>query len=246
MQPIRILFTEEGVSVSSPGGFVEGIDGRNLVFAEPRGRNPALSEALKRLGFAERIGRGIDLILEGSLLQGRKLPDYSESSSSQVKVFISNAKPDFAFFECLLEGKRRFGGDLPILQTLILHRLWNRGADNVENLSSAFGLAPTRIETSLENLSDLGLVEKFGRNLHGIAEEFSSPKAEFANLEEQIEAILSQKGEISREDLTNLGLSPDSAYRLLRKMVGDGRLESVGKGRGSKYVRKASPNDGKK
>lgn len=48
--------------ISNPGGFVEGITVDNLLTAEPYGRNPSLSDALKRIGLAERTGRGIDRI----------------------------------------------------------------------------------------------------------------------------------------------------------------------------------------
>lgn len=59
--------------ISNPGGFIEGINADNLLDAEPHGRNPVLADALKRIGLAERTGRGIDRIYEGSLLYGRLL-----------------------------------------------------------------------------------------------------------------------------------------------------------------------------
>lgn len=39
----------------------------NLLTVEPHGRNQALADALKRIGLAERTGRGIDRIYEGSI-----------------------------------------------------------------------------------------------------------------------------------------------------------------------------------
>jgi len=41
------------MTISSPGGFIEGVSWNNLLTVEPHGRNPALADALKRIGLAE-------------------------------------------------------------------------------------------------------------------------------------------------------------------------------------------------
>lgn len=84
LQMVRLLVDDDGLSINSPGGFVEGVTIKNLLTVEPRSRNSALADALKRLGLAERTGRGIDRIYEGSLVYGRPLPDYSESDENNT------------------------------------------------------------------------------------------------------------------------------------------------------------------
>ena len=74
---VRVLINDEGLTITNPGGFIEGVTIDNLLYAEPHGRNPVLADALKRIGLAERTGRGIDRIFSGSLFYGRPLPDYS-------------------------------------------------------------------------------------------------------------------------------------------------------------------------
>ena len=39
---------------------------------------------------AEKTGRGIDRIYEGSIIFGRPWPDYTDSTSRTVKLFIQN------------------------------------------------------------------------------------------------------------------------------------------------------------
>ena len=68
---VRVEVQDEGLTVANPGGFVEGIGVQNLLTAEPHGRNPCLMDAFKRIGLAERTGRGIDRIFEGSLTYGK-------------------------------------------------------------------------------------------------------------------------------------------------------------------------------
>lgn len=42
------------MTISNPGGFVEGITYENLLAVPPPGRNSLLAEALKRVGLAEK------------------------------------------------------------------------------------------------------------------------------------------------------------------------------------------------
>ena len=77
MGRVRVALSDDGLTIANPGGFIEGVSIKNLLTAEPHGRNPLLADILKRIGLAERTGRGIDRIFEGSLIFGRPLPDYS-------------------------------------------------------------------------------------------------------------------------------------------------------------------------
>ena len=84
MGRVRVTISDDGLTIANPGGFIEGVSINNLLAAEPHGRNPLLADVLKRIGLAERTGRGIDRIYEGSLLFGRPVPDYSASTSVTV------------------------------------------------------------------------------------------------------------------------------------------------------------------
>ena len=95
---VRVQINDDGTVIANPGGFIEGIRADNLIDAEPHGRNPALADARKRIGLAERTGRGFDRIYEGSLLYGRLLPDYSQSTSNNVKLWLSGLISTVSFF----------------------------------------------------------------------------------------------------------------------------------------------------
>jgi ATP-dependent DNA helicase RecG len=69
---VHVRLDDSGMTISSPGGFVEGVSLQNLLVTEPRPRNPLLADIAKRIGMAERTGRGIDRIFEGVLRYGRK------------------------------------------------------------------------------------------------------------------------------------------------------------------------------
>jgi ATP-dependent DNA helicase RecG len=73
---VHVRWETDAIVVSNPGGFVEGVTLDNLLVVEPRPRNPLLAAAVKRIGLAERTGRGIDVLYQGLLRYGRPAPDY--------------------------------------------------------------------------------------------------------------------------------------------------------------------------
>jgi len=117
---VRVAIDDDGLTISNPGGFVEGVTIKNLLTVEPQGRNKTLADALKRIGLAEKTGRGIDRIFEGSIIFGRPWLDYSESTNNKVKLFIQRAKPDFVFANTISKEEERTGGLLLINSLLIL------------------------------------------------------------------------------------------------------------------------------
>lgn len=94
MGRVRVAVTEDGLTIANPGGSIEGVTVRNLLTAEPHGGNQLLADALKRVGLAEKTGRGIDRIFEGSLIYGRGFPDYAHTTSMVVSLFIPRSEPD--------------------------------------------------------------------------------------------------------------------------------------------------------
>ena len=104
---IRITIDEDGLTVSNSGGFIEGVTLDNLLTVEPHGRNPVLSNTLKRIGVAERCGRGVQHIFEGSSKVGKLLPDYRESTSDTTKLFIPRSIPDEKFIKMSIEAQNK-------------------------------------------------------------------------------------------------------------------------------------------
>ena len=117
------MISDEGLTIANPGGFIEGVSINNLLTAEPHGRNPQLADALKRIGLAERTGRGIDRIFEGSLIFGRPLPDYSASTSVTVSLFIQRSKPDRQIAQLVANEQNRLGRPLSLNTLLVLNTL---------------------------------------------------------------------------------------------------------------------------
>lgn len=247
----RVAIEEEGLTISSPGGFVEDITWQNLLTAEPRSRNPQLADALKRIGLAERTGRGIDRIFEGSIQYGRPLPDYSESNSSSVRLFIPRHKADYGFVNMLLSYQEEKGRRIPIYAQLILSVLLQQHRLTLDEIIRQTHIGEARIRKHAEQLVEDGIIEGKGAgpnrsyilsprvytardNLYGYIRQNA---AEAETEKNMVLRMAEETGTgISRKDVCSLTrMSVQQAYHLLQELVQEGKLEVRGKGRGTRY-----------
>ena len=249
MGRVRVAISDEGLTIANPGGFIEGVTIDNLLTAEPHGRNQLLADALKRVGLAEKTGRGIDRIYEGSLIYGRTPPDYSATTSATVTLFIPRCKPDLQLARLIANEQSRLGRPLSINTLLVLNALKDMPRSDVKQLSSALRLSETMVKTILDKAIDHGLVEAFGggrgRN-YAIAHQLYYDKKNTGYvLQKDIDqtryleliTTMAQSNEfISRADVVNLLHVTDAqAYTLLKKLVNQEVLLPVNKGRYAKY-----------
>lgn len=159
---VHVRWQTESLSISSPGGFVEGVSLDNLLVVEPRPRNPLLADAFKRIGLAERTGRGVDLIYQGLLRYGRPPPNYLRSDPSSVSVNLNCAEADLNFLKLVLEQEQRIGAPMPINSLLILSRLKTaRRLDSAE-IASLIQRDSTAARAVIEQLVEGGLVQAQG------------------------------------------------------------------------------------
>ena len=145
MGRVRIAITDEGITVANPGGFVEGVSINNLLTAEPHGRNPQLADALKRIGLAERTGRGIDRIYEGSLIYGNTLPDYKNSTSVTVSLFIPRSRPDIQITKLIFDEQKKLGHNLSLNSLMILNTIRDFPKSTVKDIENETNISEIAI-----------------------------------------------------------------------------------------------------
>lgn len=251
IQAVRVAVEDEGLTISSPGGFIEGVNLKNLLTVEPHGRNPVLADALKRIGLAEKTGRGIDRIFEGSIVFGRPLPDYSESTSTYVKLFIQRAEPDLAFTKMISNEENRLGRSLPINSLLVLSALQNQRRLTIAEIVEVTNIGEIRAKAVVEKLVEAGLVDASGNNKSRFYMLSSKVYKEQDNIVGYVrqtgidavkyeawimELLQKQGGKITRENVVELlNVTPPQAYRLLKKMSDKGRIKLIGSGRSAYY-----------
>ena len=248
---VRVLIDDEGMTISSPGGFIDGVNLKNLLTVEPHGRNQVLADALKRVGLAEKTGRGIDRIYEGSIIYGRPWPDFSETTSRSVKLYIQRAKPDLSFAKMVVDEQNRLGRTLSIYPLMILSALKNERRATVERLVEITNLTEARIRTSIENLVECGLIEAVGNGktrtyiLSAKVYRESDATAEYVRQtgidkirypELVVKLAKQQDGIVTKADVCSLlNLTEPQAYMVLKQMTADGTMELLCGGRYAKY-----------
>ena len=248
---VHIRLTEDALVISNPGGFVEGVTLNNLLTTEPRPRNPALADSLKRIGLVERTGRGVDLIYRGMLRFGRHNPDFSGSDSHSVVLRLSMAAADEAFLKIVLEEEARRGGQLPIDSLIILAALREQRRASREQLAEWLQKDAARVASSVESLVEAGLLQGHGTG-RGRAYTLSpalyrllGKKAEYIRQagfgrlqhEQMVKNYVAEHGRITRQEVIELcRLTPDQAYKLLKRLSSENVIRKHGIKRHSYYV----------
>lgn len=248
---VRVLIDDEGMTISNPGGFIDGVNLKNLFTVEPHGRNPALADAMKRIGLAEKTGRGIDRIFEGSIVYGRPWPDYSESTSRNIKLFIQRAKADLPFAKFVADEQNRQGRSLSIYTLMILSVLYNEKRSTIDRIVEMTNLSENKVRSAMEIMVEYGLVEASGR---GKNRSYILGKKIYRENDEAIQYVRqtdidsirypelvmklahTQNGIISKQDVTELlNVTPTQAYTIIKKLQNEGKLERICSGKYAKY-----------
>ena len=248
---VHVRWEQDAIAISNPGGFVEGVTVENILVTEPRPRSPTLADAVKRIGLAERTGRGVDLIYQGLLRYGRPAPDYSRSTAQTVVVTLSGRDADNGLLRLVIEEENRRQGPLPVDSLIALSLLWRERRIDTPMLAHSIQREEYAARMTLERLVEAGLVEahgiKKGRTYilsPSVYREVGQPEAYvrqagFAPIqqEQMVLRYVQEHGEITRKDAMDLcKIGPDQATRLLRRLVDTGRLRMIGKRKATVYM----------
>ena len=248
---VRVLIDDEGMIISNPGGFIEGVNLKNLLTVEPHGRNPALADAMKRIGLAEKTGRGIDRIYEGSIVFGRPWPDYSESTSRTVKLFIQRAKADLSFAKLVADEQNRQGKPLSIYTLMILSLLNNERRCSLERIIEVTNLSENKVRAAVENMIEMGLIEATG---NGKNRSFIMGKKIYREKNETIQYVRqtdidsirypelvmklarTQNGIITKQNIIDLlNVTSSQAYKIIKQLQSENKIMLLNGGKYAKY-----------
>lgn len=218
MASISIQIDEAGLTIASPGGFVRGVTYGNLLTVPSTPRNRRLADILKRCGYAERTGRGIDRIYERTVASGRPLPDYSQSTGERVVLFLRNMPVDERFVLTIDEMTAR--REAP-LATASLDR--------------------SRVTLAADELLADGAIEHHKRNgTYAIAPRYQSAQNQ-ESLRLSADNVLSHMRETGgpvtvSQIAQHFDASYSTASRLLKRMQSEGLIRHRGRTRKSVYL----------
>ena len=252
MGTVYIRWETESLIVSNPGGFVDGVSIDNLLVTEPKPRNPSLADAFKRLGLAERTGRGVDLIYQGLLRYGRPRPSFDRSDTTTVVAELSCAAAELTFLGMILEEENKMGIKLGIDSLMVLSNLRETRRTDVKAVAMLIQKNTAQARSVLEGLVEGDLIKPQGK---GRTRDYTlSPKvyrklgkpesytrqAGFNRFqqEQMVVGYVDEHGIIRRAEAMKLcNLDGTQASRLLKRMVREGHLEMRGSKKGAHYLR---------
>lgn len=114
-------------------------------------------------------GRGVDKIYAGSLASGGAFPDYSQSTASEVVLFLRRVVPDEAFVVMIANEEARRGAPLSVWSLIVLSLLREHRRLSVAQMREFSRVESRRLVGAVESLVESGLVEACGS---GVARDY--------------------------------------------------------------------------
>lgn len=148
--PTVVEYVGSQLKVTSPGGFVAGINPQNILTHPSRSRNTALAELLAALRIAEREGVGIDRMFRDMVRLGHEFPEIEEVSGPYVRATLIGGAADQAWIAWLrrIQGGKPAAIDLNSL--LVLRSVLDQGWVDVDSaarvIQDSTGVARSTIQ----------------------------------------------------------------------------------------------------
>ncbi|MFZ1499481.1 MAG: ATP-binding protein [Giesbergeria sp.] len=247
---VHMRLTDDTPVESNPDGFADGEALANLLVTEPRPRNRALADAMKRIGVVERSGRGVDTIYRGMLKFGRSAPDYSRTDAQNVVLRLPTEPADLEFRRLVVDEERRRNAALPIDSLIALGALRELKRLTAEELAERIQRDAASAKRTLEALTEAGFVEAHGATrgrtymlsaaVYGAVADKAAytRQAGFAPIqhEQMVLSYVRQHGRIKRAEAMELcRLSEGQVKNLLKRMSSTGALVLHGAGAAAHY-----------
>ena len=181
---VHVQLQTDSIVVMNPGGFVEGVRPDNLLRVGPHPRNARLADCFKRIGLVERTGRGVSIIYEGQLRNGRRPPSYAHSTEVSVSVTLYGGPANLEFVQLVLSHESDKGRMLSVGELLILDHVYREREIDTATAAQVAQLSASDARALLETLVEGGLLDKRGnrrsRTYHlsaGVYREMGEPAA---------------------------------------------------------------------
>ena len=248
---VIVQMDDYGLSIYNPGGFVDGVGIGNILSVAPKSRNSLLADIAKRIGLAERTGRGVDRIFEGVLRYGRHKPGYEKSDAFGVTVVMPKEKADFAFLDMVNEYEKKTGKEMKVDALLTVAELKERGKLSFNEIVALTQRKPETIRGEVEEWIADGLIGKFGKGrndsyvlVEDIRNKISGKKltswleeADIKVCYEKIRSWLVANGTIKRAKVCELcAITPKQASKIMDGFCEKHPVFMKGGGRSTVYI----------
>jgi ATP-dependent DNA helicase RecG len=243
---IYVKHYTDRIVIENPGGFLDGIDEKNIITHPSVPRNKLIAETLQRLKYVQRTGQGVDIIYRDMISSGKPYPIYYSYNDS-VKLTIFSAIDNVDFIKFIASEQNSLGRGLSLAELMILRYL----IDNRKiTISKAADLIQGSHELALKNCNSLiqdGFIEVSGREYMLTAKTYEAIKTvvdytkdksiEYIKAREMILEYIRGNGSITNEKTRELcGFTKQQARNIFDKMRNDNLITLIGAGKASHYI----------
>jgi predicted HTH transcriptional regulator len=135
--PVVIQQINNQLEFESPGALCSGISPESLLYCTPVYRNFLLAEGSRYLGLCDKIGRGIDAIMEGVLQEGLSFPHFECGDQNFSVRFPLEGSREFQEF---LRRRSQFLNRLD--EIIVLRFLFERDQASFQEISTVMQRSP--------------------------------------------------------------------------------------------------------
>ena len=180
-------------------------------------------------------------------MYGRDLPDYSESTSTSVRLFIPRGMPDKKMVALISEEQQKTGVPVSLGALFVLNALKHNRRMSVAELSEECNISESKLRSTVERLTEAGIVDAIGNGRGRVyvlsAKVYNDPAKYVRQTDidtirytELILKLASTKEYITRKNVIDLlHVTGPQAYRLLKKLVQRGKLTCTGTTSAAQY-----------
>lgn len=256
LETVLVQFDDYGLTLHNPGGFVDGVRLDNILSVAPKSRNALLADIAKRIGIAERTGRGVDRIYEGTLRYGRHKPGYERSDAAGVTVTFPLEKADFNFLDMVNQYEKRKGAEMKVDALLTLSSLKTRGELQLGEIVSFTQRKPETVRAEIAEWMADGLIVPTSdgtEDTYVLSDDIRGKiggilvRHDYGTMEywESVLDVIKRQGLCKRADvMAACHISGPQAYKVLSEMSEASKIVKRGKGKGTFYILPKSSNQG--
>ena len=152
-QPVSIEHSPQMLEVRSPGPLVTGISPANILTHPPKPRFPALAEALRSMGLAEKWGQGVDRMFREMIRTGRDTPRVAvlEGQEPETSVRFAGGPPNSRVTRFVSSLPYELQDDTDVL--LIVSVLMDKRSVSATSLASVVQREPDAVQLVLHGLA---------------------------------------------------------------------------------------------
>ncbi|GHT88769.1 hypothetical protein FACS189474_4610 [Bacteroidia bacterium] len=125
----------DSINIINSGGFPSGVTKDNILTVRSQPRNKRVMEVLEKTGEVERSGQGVDKMYYICLMEGKPLPDYSQTDDYQVDLCLLAKIVDEAFYIFVNEIQDHRADKLNVFDLLTLDKVRQGISTDLSELS---------------------------------------------------------------------------------------------------------------